>query len=129
MKKALIFSVMFMLVAAVAYAQGPKEVARACFATGIEDREPVETITEYFPVEGGAVFFFTELGNMQDTQAYHVWQRNGEEIFKFTTNVKSPRWRTNSRMNSEHFKSGDTVVVKVMGDDGKEYEKMTLRIR
>lgn len=129
MKKLLVFSMLCMLVAATAYAEGPKEVVRASFATGIENREPVESITEYFPVEGGTVFFFTELGNMQDTEVYHLWQRNGEELFKFTSNVKSQRWRTHSRMSAEHFKPGDTVVVKVMGDDGTEYKKLSLKIR
>ena len=130
MKKILLFAMMCLLLAGTAVAQEGQEVTRATFATGIEDREPVESITEYYPAEGGSVYFFTELKNMQDTQVQHVWYNNGEETYRFTSNVKSPRWRTNSRMQAAHFKSGDEITVEVVGGaNGEVYESMTLKIR
>lgn len=132
MKKALLFAIMCMLFAGTAFAQDMlegQEVARATFATGIEDREPVETITEYYLAEGGLIYFFTELKNMQDTQVQHVWYKSGEEIYRFSTAVKGPRWRTHSRMQAAHFKSGDEVTVEVVGPNSEIYESKTMSIR
>jgi hypothetical protein len=66
---------------------------------------------------------------MQDSKVDHVWYRNGEEVYRFTSDVKSPRWRTNSRMQSAHFKSGDEIAVEVVGPDREVHEKLTLKIR
>ncbi|MDL2285288.1 DUF2914 domain-containing protein [Desulfovibrio sp. OttesenSCG-928-F07] len=129
MKKIIIAALLCLVCAATAYAEGNKEVARATFATAIENREPVESISEYYPAEGASVFFFTELKNMQDTQVTHVWNKNGEEAHSITFNVKGARWRVNSSMKAAHFKSGDKVQVEVMGDDGTIYETVTLDIR
>lgn len=130
MKKILLIVAACMLFITPALAQDAlKEVARATFTTGIENREPVEPITEYFPVEGGIIYFFTELKNMHDGTAYHVWHRNGEEIYRFSANIGGPRWRTNSSMKSENFKTGDEVTVEVLGSDGNVYESLNLKIR
>lgn len=133
MKKVLVFAIMClicMLFAATVQAQdaGP-EVTRAVFATGIENREPVEIITEYFPAEDGVIFFFTELKNMGDTKVFHVWHKNGEEVYRFTSNVGGARWRTSSSMKAAHFKSGDEVIVEVVGPNDEVYESKTLSIR
>lgn len=130
--KKLALCFMFLLVAGTAFATEAteaKEVARAVFATAIEEREPVEVITEYVPVAEGRVFFFTELRNMQDTQIAHVWHNNGEEIYTFTSNISGARWRTNSSMRAEHFKAGDKVTVEVMDNTGAVLESVTLNIR
>ena len=130
MKKILLLSLMCLMFAATAFAQdAPKEVARATFATGVENREPVESITEYVPVEGGVVYFFTELRNMEGTKVSHVWHKNGEEINTLAFNVGGARWRTNSSMKAAHFKAGDDVTVEVMGEDGTVYDSVTLKIR
>lgn len=109
--------------------EGVKEVARATFTTGIENREPVENITEYYPAPGGIIYFFTEIRNMQDTTAYHVWHKNGEEVYRFAANIGGPRWRTNSSMKAENFKTGDEITVEVLGGDGNVYESLNLKIR
>ena len=130
MKKIFLLTALCLLFAGTALAQdAAKEVTRAAFATGIENREPAEIITEYFPVESGVVFFFTELKNMQDTQVFHVWHKNGEEVYRFTSNVAGPRWRTSSSMKAAHFKSGDEVIVEISGPNDEVYESKTLSIR
>ncbi len=128
MKKIIVLAVACLLLASTAFAEEAKEVARATFATGIENREPVESITEYVLVSGGTIFFFAELKNMQGTKASHVWSKNGEEVHAINFNVGGPRWRTNSSMKAEQFKAGDKVQVEVMGDDGKVYKTMMLNI-
>lgn len=132
MKKILVLCIACLMLAGTAMAQdqiAEKEVVRATFATGVENREPVESIDSYNPVEGGMVCFFTELKNMTDSQVYHVWSKNGEEIYKFTTNVGGPRWRTFSSMKSEHFKAGDEITVKVIDSEGTEFKNATLSIQ
>lgn len=131
MKKILLLSLVCLMFAATAFAQdtAPKEVARATFATGVEDREPVESITEYVPAEGGILYFFTELKNMDGTKVSHIWHKNGEEINSLAFNVGGARWRVNSSMKAKHFKAGDDITVEVMGDDGSVYESVTLKIR
>lgn len=130
MRKVLLLTILCMMCAGTALAQEEAgEVARAAFSTGIENREPVEIITEYFPAEDGVVFFFTDLKNMQDTKVFHVWHKNGEEIYRFTSNVASARWRTSSSMKAMHFKPGDEIIVEIVGPDDAVFESKTLSIR
>lgn len=129
MKKILLFFALCLIFTGTALAQDDPAVRRAVFATGIENREPVESVTEYFPAEGGVIYFFTELANMQDNQVVHVWSKNGEEIYRFTSNVGAPRWRTSSSMKAAHFQPGDEVTVEVIGPQGDVYETKTLSIR
>lgn len=130
MKKILLLCITCLLFSMTALAaEGEKEVVRALFSTGIEQKEPVESITEYYPVDEGVLYFFTELKNMEDTEVLHVWHKNGEEIYKFTNNISAPRWRTYSSMKAMHFKSGDEITVNVVGADGEIYDSATLSIR
>ena len=129
MKRALICSLMFVFMAAAAYAQGAPDVSRACFTTSIADKEPVDSITEYSLPGSGTVYCFTELKGMSGLTVSHVWEKNGKEVYRFNTEVKGQRWRTNSRMSTAHFASGDTVNVRIVDQSGTEYESLSLSIK
>lgn len=130
MKKALVFSIMFVfVVAAAAFAQGSPDVPRACFTTDVANKEPVDSITQFSLPGSGTIYFFTELKNMDGFTVSHIWEKNGKEIYRFNTAVKGSRWRTNSRTSAAHFAPGDTAGVKVVDQDGNEYENMSLTIK
>lgn len=128
MKKILLLSALCLFITTPAYSQDP-EVTRAVFATGVENREPIEIITEFFATTGGTVYFFSELMNMEGQRFYHVWNKNGEEVYRFGGVAGSARWRTHSSMKVEHFKADDVVGVDVVGADGETYRSASMHIR
>ncbi|MDN5304176.1 MAG: hypothetical protein PWP46_1058 [Fusobacteriaceae bacterium] len=79
------------------------EVNRDILTTAIENREPVNEITE-FPLYSKA-YYFTEILNANEEQyIYHVWyytQENGvkNKMAKVKLKVSGSRWRTWSSKN------------------------------
>ena len=128
MKKILLIAVLCSVVVFTAFAQAEKEVSRYTFTTGIENREPVDEITSFTPVEGTNLYFFAELKNMQDTSAKYIWYKNGESIYEFNTNITTARWRAASSMKAGHFKAGDEVKVEVVDSEGTVMETATITI-
>ena len=115
MKKILV-AAMIALFAICAFAQ-EKEVARYSFTTAISDREPVDQLSTFTPVEGTSLYFFTELKNMEG-EAHHLWYKNGELVYDCKSKVNGPRWGTSSSMKSAHFKARDEVKVEVTDASG-----------
>lgn len=94
------------------------EIARAVFATNVEDREPTDNLES---LEDGLerVYFFTDLRNFEGQTVTHRWYYNGEKDFEMNFDVGGPRWRTwSSKALTEHHTgtwrvdviSGDTVI-------------------
>lgn len=75
-----------------AFAQSEPTVARAHFASGITDREPVDEIAQV-PNTTNRVFFFTELLNLTRQRVVHRWIYQGEVIAEVPFDVGGPRWR------------------------------------
>ncbi|MDP5056570.1 MAG: DUF2914 domain-containing protein, partial [Marinomonas hwangdonensis] len=66
-------------IALPAWAEGV--VARAQFSTDVVDREPVDNVGPVVNVEYGEiqrVYFFTDLRDMEGSQAIHRWKLDGE---------------------------------------------------
>ena len=68
------------------------EVARAVFSTGVENHEPVDSITSV-PATVGNVYFFTELRGMQNQTVTHRWEYQGRVMAEVSFHVDGPRWR------------------------------------
>ena len=127
MKNTIIVALMLIFAFSVVYAQ-EKSVSRHMFASAVVNKEPVDTITDYLPIEGGRLYYFAELSNLQDNIVKHVWSKNGGVIFEQNFMVTSPRWRSTTSMNSAHFKAGDIVQVDVVDSAGVNYATDILNI-
>lgn len=90
MKKLII--VLLACVASLSFAEA--EVARHQFTTAIENREPVDALTDAMNVS--PIFYFTELKELQDTVVVHRWSFNDTVMAEVTFNVGGPRWRVYS---------------------------------
>ncbi len=91
------------------------EVARAAFATAIEDREPVDKV-EKLPADHQKVYFFTELRDMAGQTVTHRWEHDGKVQAEVKFNVKGPRWRVWSSKNLPTDATGEWKVSVVNGN-------------
>jgi hypothetical protein len=74
------------------------EVSRSMFTSAIQDREPVDKITQ---VDSNMprVYFFTELLDMEGQQVTHRWIYDGQVMGEVAFQVGGPRWRVHSSKN------------------------------
>ncbi|MFQ3231174.1 DUF2914 domain-containing protein [Reinekea sp.] len=105
MKKILI--TLIALSASIAFA-ADAEVARHQFASAIENREPVDALTDAMNVS--PLFYFTELSNFEGTVVTHRWSFNGNQMADVTFNVGGPRWRVYSSKQLLPEWDGEWVV-------------------
>jgi hypothetical protein len=70
------------------------EVARHQFSSAIDNREPVDMLTDAMNVN--PLYYFTELKNYEGTVITHRWTFNGNAMADVTFNVGGPRWRVYS---------------------------------
>ncbi len=91
-------------------------VARAIFASGVSDREPVDQLTTWDP-NRVAVFFFTEIRDGTDTRITHRWLENGRSVTELNFNIGGPRWRV---WSSKRYigREGDEWTVEVIDERG-----------
>ncbi|RNF52654.1 DUF2914 domain-containing protein [Marinomonas hwangdonensis] len=81
-------------IALPAWAEGV--VARAQFSTDVVDREPVDNVGPVVNVEYGEiqrVYFFTDLRDMEGSQAIHRWKLDGELQADVAFDIGGDRWR------------------------------------
>ena len=71
-------------------------VARAQFATAIDNREPVDQVVVLTPPTE-EVFFFTDIRNMEGRTITHRWEYEGQLVSRVPFEVKGPRWRVFSK--------------------------------
>ncbi len=68
-------------------------VARASFASAIENREPIDKLTE---ANASKVYYFTELRDMAGKEVIHRWEHNGKVMAEVPFKVGGDRWRVYS---------------------------------
>ena len=90
-------------------------VARATFAAGIQDREPVSP-SDVFVNEMSPVFFFTEIIGADGRTIVHRWTYQGAVMAEVSFKVKGPRWRIYSSKVLLPFWVG-TWTVEVLEND------------
>lgn len=100
-------------------------VARAVITNAIEDREPVDDVSE-FRNDQPIIYYFTELRNLEGATVTHRWEREGELMAEVPFRVGSPRWRVWSSKNLEPEWTGDWQV-KVVGSGGEVLETTRFR--
>jgi len=92
-------------------------LARAVFATQIEDREPVDPVST-LPADEAKVYFFTELIGLQGRTVTHRWEYQGNVMAEVNFEVRGPRWRVFSSKNFLPEWTGDWKV-RVVTDTGE----------
>lgn len=89
-------------------------VVRSVFTTEVEQREPVDNITE-LTNESKTIYYYTELRDMAGQTAKHRWEYNGEVMAEVEFNVGGPRWRVWSSKNFVPQWTGDWKVSVLNG--------------
>lgn len=85
-------------------------VNRAVITSAIENREPVDALTQV-STETDKVYFFTEVLNKANTYITHRWLLNGKLEVEVVLKIGSDRWRTYSSKNLvPEFHSGNWQV-------------------
>jgi hypothetical protein len=85
-------------------------VVRAQFTTSIDNREPVDQVVVLSP-PSDAVFFFSEIRNMQGRTVTHRWEFQGQVVSRVPFEVKGPRWRVYSKYRLEPDQFGEWSVT------------------
>jgi hypothetical protein len=70
-------------------------VRRATFATGIDHREPVDSITS-LENDQGRVYYFTEFVGLAGRKLTHRWEYKGEVKAEVPITIGGPHWRAYS---------------------------------
>jgi len=107
---------------------GAGEVSRAVFATGIEDREPVNTIVQIDSSDLRTIFFFTELQDMAGQTITHQWLHQDEVMFEKTFDVRADRWRVWTSKTLIPAWSG-IWIVNVLDNEGTVLSSKTFEYR
>jgi hypothetical protein len=102
----------------VAYTvQAEDGVSRSVFTSAIEEREPVDQITQ-LTNDKSIIFFFTEIRGMRGHVISHRWQQGGETQAEVKFSIKGNRWRVWSSKNLRKDLSGKwTVLVMDEGEN------------
>lgn len=104
MKK--MFAIAIMLFAGFAFAD--PSVARHQFTSAVEDREPVDALTDAMNLN--PLYYFTELKDFQGTEVVHRWIFNGNVMAEVSFNVGGPRWRVYSTKRFQPEWDGEWTV-------------------
>lgn len=95
-------------------------VARAVITNAIEDREPVDDLSE-FRNDQPIIYFFTELQNLEGATVTHRWELDGKLMAEVPFRVGSPRWRVWSSKNLDPESTGNWQVT-VVSSNGEVLE-------
>lgn len=87
-------------------------VSRSAFTTAIDNREPVNEISQ-LSSEESKVYYFTEIKGLKDQIISHRWEQNGEVQATVDFTIGGDRWRVWSSKNLQPEFSGEWQVMVV----------------
>ena len=87
-------------------------VARATFTSAIDNREPVDEITNLAD-DANKIYYFTEISGLKGQTITHRWEQNGEVQANVTFDVGGNRWRIWSSKNLQPELTGEWQVMVV----------------
>jgi hypothetical protein len=99
----------------------PKAEVKA--GTGVENREIVGAADKF--KSGDTVFVWSSVTDADGEKVQHVWKLDGKEVFKVGFDVKSKRWRTNSRRQKAQK---GAWVVEVQKEDGSKLGEVAFTV-
>jgi hypothetical protein len=95
--------------------------------SGIQDRMPVDTLTEVSG-ERRTVYCWTHItGADRETTIQHVWYRGDEEMGRIELRVASPDWRTWSSKSIQPVYTGEWRV-EVLDPNGTLLDSVPFRV-
>jgi hypothetical protein len=95
------------------------QVQRSQLTSNINEREPVDALTETIklaPGEVRKVFFFTHISDLANQQITHRWLYQGDEKAAVNLNIGSDSWRTYSSKMIPSYWAGEWQVQVWYGD-------------
>jgi hypothetical protein len=108
MKK--IIALLFLLLVKNVLAQWPHEnISQAVFAKSVENRAPIEIVTEVDD-SLGKIYFFTNIRNLTGDKVTHRWLYQDKVKAEISFDIKGKRWRVWSSKNLWHTWTGQWKV-------------------
>lgn len=101
-------------------------VVRSVFTTGIQEREPVDKLSDA-NAEEQQVYYFTELRDMSGQTAVHRWEKDGDVKAEVKFDVRGPRWRVWSSKTFQPTAAGEWKVS-VLNGAGEVIAEETLNL-
>lgn len=108
-----------------AFAEDAKDAAKAEMkaGTGIENREITGAGESFKSTD--TVFVWTNVTGADGKKVQHVWKRDGKEVFKVAFDVKSKRWRVNSRRKTP---AAGSYTVETQAEDGAKLGEVAFKV-
>ncbi len=98
--------------AAQAQSKSTGTVARAQFTSAVQDREPVDKLSN-LPNDQNRVYFFTEIKDAPNQKVTHRWEYNGKVVSETSFDIGGSRWRVFSNKTLEPSQTGVWKVTVV----------------
>lgn len=102
-------------------------INRAFFTSGIENREPIDRLTEQTP-HRKQLYFFSDFRGATGQTLYHEWHYERELMGKVEFKIKGPRWRVYSRKNILPEWSGFWTVL-IRDEQGKVLHQQRIEVQ
>lgn len=109
-----------LMATATAYAD-PKAELKA--GTGIENREITGAGDSFKKTD--TVFVWSNVTDADGQKVSHVWKLDGKEVFKAGFDVKSKRWRMNSKRRTP---AAGSWTVEAQTDDGTKLGEIAFKV-
>jgi len=93
-------------------------VRRAQFTSGVEEREPVDSLQQVSD-DRARLLFFTELRGLDGRTVTHRWEHAGDVVAEVPFEVDGPRWRVWSSKDLDEGALGSWAVT-VVDESGRE---------
>jgi hypothetical protein len=92
-------------------------VARRTFATAIDNREPVDSVTS-LGSDRDLIYYFNEFVGISGRRVMHRWAYQGEVVAEVPIHIGGPRWRAYSSKNLDATRLGEWTVS-VVDESGR----------
>jgi len=84
-------------------------VARAQFTSAVQDREPVDKLSN-LPNDQNRVYFFSEIKDAANQKITHRWEHNGKVVSEIGFDIGGDRWRVFSNKTLDPSQTGEWKV-------------------
>jgi hypothetical protein len=84
-------------------------VARAQFTSAIQDREPVDKVSNLLN-DKNRVYFFSEIKDAPNQKITHRWEHDGKVVSETSFDVGGSRWRVYSNKTLDPQQTGEWKV-------------------
>jgi len=91
--------------------------------TGVENRELTGAGDSFKTTD--TVYVWSSINGADGKKVSHVWKKDGKEVFKVAFDVKSKRWRVNSRRRTP---AAGAYTVEAQGEDGAKLGEVAFKV-